>query len=216
MFRRETAVAVGGYSTDTVGEDMELVVRMHRAQMENDVPYRIRFVPDPVAWTEVPSTFRILGSQRDRWHRGLAETMVRHHTMLLNPRYGRVGMLAYPFFYFLETFGPALEFVGYVVFFVSLAIGALSTPFAIAFFLVAFALGFALSLSAVALEELSFRRYKKTGDFVQLLALPLVETFGYRQLIAWYRIRGLWSYFRNKRDWGVMERAGFQAEPELS
>ena len=216
MFRRETVVDVGGYSTDTVGEDMELVVRMHRHLLENDTPYQIRFVPDPVAWTEVPTTLKILGSQRDRWQRGLTETMVRHQRMLLNPRYGRVGLVAYPFFYFLETLGPAIEFLGYVVFIISLLLGALSTPFAVAFFMVAFALGLALSLSAVALEELSFRRYEHTGDLLQLFALPIIETFGYRQLIAWYRIRGLWSYLRSEEGWGVMDRQGFQTDEEPS
>lgn len=193
LFRRETVVEVGGYATDTVGEDMELVVRMHRQLREQNQEYQIRFEPDPVAWTEVPSTLRVLGSQRDRWQRGLADTMVRHQRMLFNPRYGRVGLTAYPFFYVLETFGPILEFLGYILFFVALAVGAISGPFALAFFLVAFVLGFALSLSAVVFEELSFRRYRKTSDLLQLLGLPLLEAFGYRQLNAWWRIKGLWS-----------------------
>jgi cellulose synthase/poly-beta-1,6-N-acetylglucosamine synthase-like glycosyltransferase len=212
LFRRETVVEAGGYATDTVGEDMELVVRLHRRLLEQDTDYAIRFVPDPVAWTEVPSSYRILQSQRDRWQRGLADTMVRHQRMLLNPNYGRVGMIAYPFFYFLETFGPILELLGYVLFGVALALGAVSGTFAFAFFLVAFVLGGALSLTAVVLEELSFRRYERTGDLLQLLSLPLVETFGYRQLNAWWRIRGLWSYFRSKEGWGVMERRGFGEE----
>lgn len=212
LFRRETVVDVGGYATDTVGEDMELVVRMHRRLQEAGQDYKIRFVPDPVAWTEVPSTLRVLGSQRDRWQRGLADTMIRHQRMLLNPRYGRVGLLAYPFFYVLETFGPVVELLGYVLFAVALITGAISGPFALAFFLVAFVLGMALSLSAVALEELSFRRYESTGDLLQLLGLPVVETFGYRQLNAWWRIKGLWSYFRGREGWGVMERSGFDAD----
>lgn len=209
LFRRETVVDVGGYRTDTVGEDMELVVRMHRLLHEKDQEYQIRFIPDPVAWTEVPSTFGMLASQRDRWQRGLVDSMIRHQRMLLNPRYGSVGLMAYPFFYILETFGPILEFMGYVLFILALATGSLSAPFAIAFFLVAFALGMALSLSAVALEELSFRRYESTTDLLQLLFLPLVETFGYRQLNAWWRIKGLWSYLQNNEEWGVMKRTGF-------
>lgn len=214
LFRRQTVVEVGGYSTDTVGEDMELVVRMHRRLQEADEPYQVRFVPDPVAWTEVPSTLRVLGSQRDRWQRGLTETMIRHQRMLFNRNYGRIGLLAYPFFYFLETFGPALEFLGYIVFFIALAMGILSTPFAIAFFLVAFVLGLVLSLSAVALEEFSFRRYETSSDFAQLLFLPILETFGYRQLNAWWRMKGLWSYLRSKEGWGVMERSGFNTSDE--
>ncbi|WP_118831632.1 glycosyltransferase [Salinibacter ruber] len=211
LFRRETAVRVGGYATDTVGEDMELVVRMHRQLREAGQDYRVRFVPDPVAWTKVPSTLQDLGRQRDRWQRGLADSMIRHQQMLLNPRYGTVGMLAYPFFYMLETFGPILELMGYITFVVALIAGTLSGPFMLAFFLVAFMLGTALSLSAVTLEELTFRRYEKTADFAQLLFLPVVETFGYRQINAWWRVRGLWSYFRGNKEWGAMERAGFDS-----
>lgn len=211
LFRRETAVRVGGYATDTVGEDMELVVRMHRRLREAGQDYRVRFVPDPVAWTKVPSTLQDLGRQRDRWQRGLADSMIRHQQMLLNPRYGTVGMLAYPFFYMLETFGPILELMGYITFVVALISGTLSGPFMLAFFLVAFMLGTALSLSAVTLEELTFRRYEKTADFAQLLFLPVVETFGYRQINAWWRVRGLWSYFRGNKEWGAMERAGFDS-----
>ncbi|MEF8817002.1 MAG: glycosyltransferase [Salinibacter sp.] len=209
LFRRETVVEVGGYATDTVGEDMELVVRMHRRLLEQKKDYHIRFLPDPVAWTEVPSTLRVLRSQRNRWQRGLAETMVRHQRMLFNPRYGVVGLVAYPFFYFLETFGPIVEFIGYLLFVFALLKGALSLPFTVAFLLVAFGVGTALSLTAVVLEELSFRRYKRTGDLLQLFGLPLVEAFGYRPLNAWWRMRGLWSYFRSEEGWGVMERAGF-------
>ncbi len=209
LFRRETVVEVGGYRTDTVGEDMELVVRMHRHLREEGTDYRVRFVPDSVAWTEVPSTYRVLQSQRDRWQRGLADTMVRHQRMLFNPRYGVVGTVAYPFFYVLETFGPVLEFLGYVIFAIALAKGAISGPFAITFFLVAFMLGAALSSIAVVLEELTFRRYRDTGELLQLMTLPLVETFGYRQLNAWWRLKGLWSYFRNEKSWGTMERSGF-------
>jgi cellulose synthase/poly-beta-1,6-N-acetylglucosamine synthase-like glycosyltransferase len=209
LFRRETVVEAGGYATDTVGEDMELVVRMHRRLREADREYRVRFLPDPVAWTEVPSTLRVLQSQRNRWQRGLAETMVRHQRMLCNPRYGVVGLVAYPFFYFLETFGPIVEFLGYLLFACALLKGALSLPFTIAFFLVAFGVGMVLSLTAVVLEELSFRRYRRTGDLLQLFGLPIVEAFGYRPLNAWWRMRGLWSYFRSEKGWGVMERVGF-------
>lgn len=209
LFRRETVVAAGGYSDDTVGEDMELVVRMHRHLREQETPYRIQFMPDPAAWTECPDTFGSLGRQRDRWQRGLTETIVRHQRMLFNPAYGRVGLVAYPCFYGLETIGPAIEAVGYVTFFVTLALGTHSPAMTLAFFMVIFAFGLTLSYAAVALEEFWFRRYKRTQDLLQLLALPLLDAFGYRQLIAWYRVRGLWSYLRSADHWGTMERTGF-------
>lgn len=210
LFRRETVVAVGGYDTDTVGEDMELVVHMHRHMQETGEPYQIRFMPDPVAWTECPETLRGLGRQRDRWQRGLTETVIRHQRMLFNPRYGRVGMLAYPYYYFLEMLGPAIEFVGYATFIVTLALGMLPSTVALAFFMLAFGFGLTLSFAAVALEEFWFRRYEETTDLAQFFVLPFLEAFGYRQLIAWYRMRGLWRYFRNVDTWGSMKRTGFQ------
>jgi len=209
LFRREPVVAAGGYRTDTVGEDMELVVRLHRYLCERDEPYTVQFLPDPAAWTECPATFGALGRQRDRWQRGLTETIVRHRRMLCNPTYGRIGLLAYPYFYFLEMLGPAIEFLGYCTFFVTLALGAVSPSVSLAFFMVAFAFGLALSYAAVALEEFWFRRYDRTTDLLQFFLLPIMETFGYRQLIAWYRMRGLWSYLRNVDRWGTMERTGF-------
>ncbi|HEV8196887.1 MAG TPA: glycosyltransferase [Gemmatimonadales bacterium] len=213
VFRRELVVEVGGYATDTVGEDMELVVRLHRHCLENKIPYSIGFVPDPVAWTECPSTLKVLGRQRDRWQRGLVEVLLRHRRMLLNPRYGRIGMLAYPYFVFLEMLSPLIEVLGYVGFFVALALGRVSTLYATAFLSVAIGLGIGLSFTAVALEELGFRRYPKRSDLYRLIWLAVAENFGYRQLTALWRLRGLVTVFRKAKGWGRMERRGFGAKP---
>jgi cellulose synthase/poly-beta-1,6-N-acetylglucosamine synthase-like glycosyltransferase len=209
MFRRSVVVDAGGYATDTVGEDMELVVRLHRHCRENDIPYLVRFVPDPVAWTECPETLRVLGRQRDRWQRGLMETMWRHRVMLLNPRYGRVGLVAYPYFFFLEMIGPVVEALGYAGFILTVLLGRASLLYVSAFLLLAVVFGIALSVSAVALEELTFRRYARNRDLVGLLGLAFVETLGYRQVNTWWRVRGMISKLRGSRTWGSMERQGF-------
>lgn len=213
VFRRELVVEVGGYATDTVGEDMELVVRLHRHCLENKIPYTIGFVPDPVAWTECPGTLKILGRQRDRWQRGLVETLLRHRRMLFNPRYGRIGMLAYPYFVFLEMLSPLIEVLGYVGFGVALVLGRVSWLYATAFLSVAIGLGIGLSFTAVALEELGFRRYPKRSDLYRLIWLAIAENFGYRQLTALWRLRGLVTVFRKAKGWGRMERRGFGAKP---
>jgi cellulose synthase/poly-beta-1,6-N-acetylglucosamine synthase-like glycosyltransferase len=211
LFRRGLVVELGGFATDTVGEDMELVVRMHRHCRERRVPYRITFVADPVAWTECPETLRDLGRQRDRWQRGLMQVLWRHRKMLLNPRYGRVGLLAFPYFFFLEGLGPIVELLGYAAFAASLSIGRWYPLYALALFMVAFVFGAALSVAAVGLEELSFRRYERWRDLARLLALSLLETFGYRQLNSWWRVRGIVSALRRRHAWGAMQRRGFQA-----
>lgn len=213
IFRRDVVVAAGGYATDTVGEDMELVVRLHRHCSENDIPYRIHFVPDPVAWTECPEDLRVLGRQRERWQRGLYQTLTRHRVMMFRRRYGRAGMLAFPYFFFLEMLGPVIEGVGYVSFAATVLAGRAEWPFVIAFFSAAVVLGGALSLSAVALEELSFRRYARLSDLLRLFWLAVVENFGYRQLNAWWRLQGTWSAIRGKEGWGKMTRKGFNTGP---
>jgi cellulose synthase/poly-beta-1,6-N-acetylglucosamine synthase-like glycosyltransferase len=212
-FRRDVVLAAGGYATDTVGEDMELVVRLHRYCRERKLEYQIAFVPDPVAWTECPVRLRVLRRQRDRWQRGLIETLMRHRTMLLNPRYGRIGLVAYPFFFFLEMLGPPIELAGYLSFVASLLVGRISSLYVMAFFLVAIVLGSVLSIAAVALEELSFHRYPKTRDLAHLIWLGIAENFGYRQLTAWWRLGGTVSALRRKRGWGKQERRGFTAAP---
>jgi cellulose synthase/poly-beta-1,6-N-acetylglucosamine synthase-like glycosyltransferase len=209
LFRRGAVVAAGGWDRTTVGEDMELIVRLHRHCRERREPYRITFVPDPVAWTECPESLRVLGRQRERWQRGLTETLWRHRGMLFNPRYGRIGMVVYPYFYFLEMLGPAIEVGGYLAFALALALGIASWPYILAFLSLALVFGVALSLAAVALEELSFRRYPRMLDLVSLFALAVMESLGYRQLSTWWRARGLVAALRGKRGWGDMTRKGF-------
>ncbi|UCH11811.1 MAG: glycosyltransferase family 2 protein [Fidelibacterota bacterium] len=212
VFRRSTVVDAGGYRTDTVGEDMELVVRLHRHCRENKIPYRISYVADPVAWTECPEKIRVLGRQRDRWQRGLYETLTRHWKMLANPRYGRIGLIAFPYFFFLEMLGPVIELFGYLMFITALAIGRASGPYIIAFFMAAFVFGVVLSVTAVALEELSFHRYPRVSDLLKLFLLAILENFGYRQLTSYWRIRGFFSGLRRVKGWGKMERKGFDVE----
>jgi YaiO family outer membrane protein len=215
LFRRTLVVQLGGYATDTVGEDMELVVRIHRHCLENRIPYRVSFVPDPVAWTECPESVRVLGRQRDRWQRGLMQVLWRHRVMLFNPKYGRVGMIAFPFFFFLEGWGPLIEIAGYISFALALILGSWSPIIAVAFFVVAFVFGAALSIAAVGLEELSFRRYERWSDLARLLLVGLLEPFGYRQLSTWWRTRGVISALRGVQGWGVMERRGFKTAASL-
>lgn len=209
MFSRRHVVEVGGYLHDTVGEDMELVVRLHRHCREKGEPYRVAFVPDPVAWTECPEDVKALGRQRDRWQRGLMESLWRNRTMILNPKYGRIGMIAAPYYFFLEVLGPVIEFLGYLTFITALLLGTASMPYVLAFLAVAFALGISISFAAVGLEELSFRRYPRMRDLLILLVIAVVENVGYRQISICWRLRGMISKLRGSRSWGAMERKGF-------
>jgi cellulose synthase/poly-beta-1,6-N-acetylglucosamine synthase-like glycosyltransferase len=209
LFRRGAMLAAGGYERDTVGEDMELVARLRRQAYENGGPGRVQFVPDPVAWTEVPDSLRVLGRQRDRWHRGLADVLWRHRGVLGRPRYGTLGLLALPYFLFAELLAPVIEALGLAGLLAALLLGAVNWSFAAMFFLLAYGLGIVLSVFTIALEEWSYRAYGGLGDRVRLTAWAIVEGIGYRQLTVWWRLRGLIKYLRGRTEWGVMTRSGF-------
>ncbi|MFQ6678478.1 MAG: glycosyltransferase [Fidelibacterota bacterium] len=214
IFKRATVVEAGGYSTDTVGEDMELIVKLHRHCLQKKTPYKITFVPDPVAWTECPESLKILGRQRDRWQRGLMEVINRHKIMLFNPRYKRIGLFAYPYFYIFEMLGPIIEFPGYISFILALALGRVSGTYILAFFMAAMVFGIALSIVSIGLEELTFRRYPRFRDLLGLFLMAIAENVGYRQLSIYWRIHGVYSYFRGSKGWGKMERKGFQIQED--
>lgn len=209
VFDRQAVLKVGGYADDTVGEDMELVVRLHRYHRENDISYDIRFLPEPVCWTEVPEDWETLGKQRNRWQRGLADTIWRHRKMLLNPSYGRLGMLAMPFFLLFELLGPLLELYGFIYFFGAIALGIINSAFVLLFFSAAILLGMILSVSSVLCEEFTFRRYPGIGDVATLTGYAFLENIGYRQIHTWWRCKGVIDFLRGDKQWGEMIRKGF-------
>jgi cellulose synthase/poly-beta-1,6-N-acetylglucosamine synthase-like glycosyltransferase len=213
LFRRNLVEAAGGYATDTVGEDVELVMRLHRHLRERGESYRIEFVPDPVAWTEAPEDARSLARQRGRWQRGLGEALWRHRAVALRPRYGVFGGVAYPYFFLFELVGPAIELVGYPALVAAAALGVLSLTFLAAFFAAAVLVGMLLSISALALEELNSRRYLHRRELTRMLLAAAVENFGYRQLLTLWRARGLVDLVRGRRHWGEMRRRGLGYAP---
>jgi YaiO family outer membrane protein len=209
LFRKDYLLAIGGYRTDTIVEDFDLVIRLHRHLRRAKIPYVMPFIPDPVAWTEVPETGRILGRQRERWHRGLIASMWQYKGMLFNPWFGRAGLIAMPFYAFGEALAPMIETFGYIITAVGFAAGMISGSFALLFVLVAWGYGMLLSLWALALEEASFRRYRRFGDFFRLLLYAMLENFGYRQRTVWWRLKAFVTVWTGRRVWGEMVRKGF-------
>jgi len=208
LFKKETVVEVGGYRTDIVGEDMELVVRMHKIMRQKGKPCLVQFIPDPVCWTEVPETYKILGLQRNRWQRGLSESLTLNLNMLGNPRYGFVGTIAMPYFFFVEWLSPVIEIGGYLVFSFAIYRGAVE-PFAFGmFFLLSAVFGMILSMLSLSLEEIAFRRYPRVKDLLKLALAGIFENFGYRQYMAVVRTKGLIDWARGQKSWGKMERTG--------
>ena len=209
LFRKDYVAAIGGYRTTSIVEDLDLVVRLHRHLRNHKIAYEMPFIPDPVAWTEVPESMKVLARQRERWHRGLIAAMWEYKGMLFNPRYGRVGVLAMPFYAFGEMLAPLVEVLGYVVTVVGLAFGMVDISFALLFVLVAWGYGMLLSIWAVVLEEVSFRRYRRFGDLFRLLLFAALENFGYRQCTVWWRLKEFGTVWKREHVWGDMARKGF-------
>jgi cellulose synthase/poly-beta-1,6-N-acetylglucosamine synthase-like glycosyltransferase len=210
LFRRDVLVAAGGLDASCLGEDAELVVRLHRFMREQGRPYRIVFVPKPVSWTEVPASLAVLGRQRLRWSRGLAEVLWKHRRMLMNPRYGRIGLVALPYALIFELLAPIIEVLGFVATVLALALGVVDLRFAWELLLAAYGYGFVLSLATLLMEEVSFHRYRRWVDLGSLVVSAALENFWYRQLNAIYGLHGLWAALRKQPYvWGAMPRSGF-------
>jgi len=211
LFRKEDVLAINGYRAASVVEDLDLVVRLHRYLLQRHARYEMPFIPDPVAWTEVPESGKVLARQRERWHRGLLAAMWTYKGMLFNPRYGRVGLIAVPFYTFGEALAPLIEVLGYVITVAGLALGVVNVSFALLFMLVAWGYGMLLSLWAVVLEEASFRRYRRFGDLLRLVVFATLENFGYRQRTVWWRLKAFFTVWRYQHVWGEMTRTGFES-----
>lgn len=208
VFHKETLIEVGGYNPDAVGEDMELVLRLHRIMKEQQRPYRITFVPDPVCWTDAPEKLADLKSQRVRWQHGLGQALMLNRSLIGNPKGGTVSWLAIPFYLVFELVGPIVEVAGY--FFIVLCgyMGWLAWPEALIFLALAICLGTLLSTSAIMLEELSFHMYPRTRDLLLLYAVAVVENFGFRQLTAFWRLQGLFRWLSGrKHKWQTITRS---------
>ncbi|HNY31053.1 MAG TPA: glycosyltransferase [Fibrobacteria bacterium] len=208
IFHRETVVEAGGYSTGTIGEDMELVVRLHATMLRKKRRYRIVYLPDPICWTEAPESLGVLANQRVRWQRGLAESLWRHRRLLFSRGSGAVGFLSMPFLVLFELLEPLVE-VGGIAFFVwSAAFGEISWSTTALFFALVVALGFLQSINAVFLEEASFRQFKSLSHIGKLLASAVLENIGYRQLNTWWRLKGLLLWLaKTRQKWGTMTRS---------
>jgi cellulose synthase/poly-beta-1,6-N-acetylglucosamine synthase-like glycosyltransferase len=215
LFHKETVIAAGGFRTDTVGEDMELVMRLHRLLRHQRKPYRIVFVPDPVCWTEAPESRRVLRSQRIRWQRGLAESLSLNRDLLFSRNGGVLGWVAFPFAVLFEFASPIVELAGYLFFALGLALGVVSIESTLTFLALAMGMGIVLSMTGLLLEEMAFHVYPKTSDILILFLAVLLENFGYRQMNGVWRLIGLWQWATGRKAaWGEMTRtATWQRDP---
>lgn len=208
MFDKETVIKVGGYNSKTVGEDMELLVRMRRKMKEENIEYIIGFVPDPLCWTEVPQKWRILHRQRNRWTRGTAETLWIHRRMLFNPKYKVLGLLSTPYWFFFEWLAPIIEFMGILYVIYLFLFSNINLIISLIFLSVVYSFAVLFSVTALFFEEISFQQYKKPKYMIRLLGTILLEPLIYHPFITWAAIKGNWDLFIGKKSWGTMGRTG--------
>lgn len=210
VFRRDAVIEAGGFHPRTLGEDFELVTRLHHHFRIKKKDYRIVFVPEPVCWTQVPERLGDLMGQRIRWQRGALETLFRHKSMLIDSRAGRVGFLGLGQIVVLDLLGPIAETLGYILLPFFWIMGALDGAWFAAFLALIFIYSVLISLGSVILEELELKRFPRTSHIVLLSAVALLENFGYRQINNLWRIAGTWQFLRGKRSsWGTIRRQSF-------
>ena len=208
LFRKEAVVEAGGYRVKNVTEDMELVIKLHKHNIEKKSPYQIKFISDPVCWTELPESLRMLGRQRRRWHLGLMQSILQYRSIMFNPKYGKLGLVVFPYYLLVELLSPVVEILGYIVVFLSYFFGLLSYKFLILFLTLAIFYGIFLSTAGIYLEEITYRRYPKWSHLLRLLFYGVLENFGYRQINSLWRFQAVLKYLVGMRKWEYVEKGG--------
>jgi cellulose synthase/poly-beta-1,6-N-acetylglucosamine synthase-like glycosyltransferase len=243
VFQRESLISAGGFLTrhmrsrigqeycgvgaETVCEDMEVVVRMHRYVIDHTLDGRVVFLPQPTSWTEAPEVYKNLGKQRSRWYRGLLEVLWIHRRVLFRPRYGRIGLFALPYQLFFEAMAPVLETLGYLVLPLSWAVGLLSPRALLSFLALAMAFTFFLSAGSISVamarvrmgdprQARSLFEYRGVRPYVVLLVAGLLSNLGYRQYLLYWQLKGLKDFLKKRKSWDKFERKGFASPKSTS
>lgn len=210
LFDKEIAIKAGGYDHQSFGEDMELMTRMCRYCYTNNIQYAIRYIPITLCWTEGPSTLKIFMRQRTRWSRGLAQLMFAHMKMLLNPRYGRMGMVVFPYNFFFELLAPIVEFLGILYYIILICLNLINWKFAILLLVFVYAYSVMITTLAILWDQITFRYYKSWREVASLCIMPFFEMFIYHPLIVLFALRGYYYFITGKKHgWGNMTRKGF-------
>lgn len=208
-FNKEAVLKVGGYTPNTIGEDMELILKLHKHMINKKQKYKILFLPDPICWTQVPDSIRDLRKQRERWQIGLMDCLFKHKDMFLNYKYGVVGLIAIPYYWIFETIGPLVDLLVFILIPILMYLGVIRLAPLWVLLLITLLVGLIQSLAAILTEQFTFNKYPKFSQLFKLTIYSILENFGYRQLIVLFRINGLLKYKKNKHTWGKIKRKEF-------
>ena len=215
MFDRDTVIKAGGYSTKTVGEDMELVLRMRRFMNEQRRTYEVTYIPDPLCWTEAPSDVRTLGRQRSRWTRGLIQSLYSHRKMFMNPRYRVLGMMSFPYWVFFEWLAPLLALAGFIYTGYLIINHMMNWPFYLLLFVFVYTVALMLSTWSILYEEITFHKYRQKRDVLKLFLTAMLEPFFY-PFHTIFALKGNLDVLFNKKGWGKQKRKGFDNKGKKS
>ncbi len=210
VFQKQAVIEVGGYKTNTIGEDMEIVVRLHSYMKKHKRKYKIIFCEDAVCWTQGPMSLKDIRGQRRRWQIGLLDTLISHKNLLFNPKYGTVGLVAVPYFWIFELSGALIEVLGYFIIPFSLIMGELNIFFFVIYFLLATLLGIMLSIGSLILEQYTKKNAMTAKQYILISVYAILENFGYRQLITLFRVEGVLKYRKLRQTWGKIKRKEFE------
>ncbi len=220
LFRKDIVIKVGGYKLNTIGEDMEIIVKIHhylrkqRAKERNrkrrkSMKYKIAFCHEAVCWTQGPMSLKDLMNQRRRWQVGLFDTLLSHFSMTFNPIYGIVGLVSIPYNWIYELFGAMIEFLGYFIIPFSLLMGELNAFFFIIYLLLTVSIGSLFSIGGVILEQYTRKGCMSPKQAMELACYALIENFGYRQIVVFSRVQGILRFRKLKNQWGSIQRKTF-------
>lgn len=206
LFKKNAVLNVGGYDTDTVGEDMDLVVKLHSFYRKNKIKYKIKYEYKAICWSQVPEKLKDLKGQRRRWHIGLITSLNSHRYIFLNPKYGLVGIFSFLYFVVYEMFSCIIDVFGLIIILISYFSGLLNLKFLITFLFIYIFYSVIISLTAIILENYMFKYILKLSTLLKLMLFAFLESFGYRQLCSWYRITGFIGYRKRKYQWNKISR----------
>lgn len=210
LFDKTVAIECGGYNPSTVGEDMELVVRMRRLMYDKRIKHRVEYIPDPLCWTEVPTTVKTLSRQRSRWTRGTIDSLFYHLKIFFNPKYGSMGLLGYPYWFFFEWLAPIIEVTGYTYLGYLIYTHSVNWPYFGLLFVFAYLFGVSFSIYSILYEELTFHKYKKVTQLLRLFLIAFIEPVSYHYLSVFFSIKGNIAHLFGNKSWGNMEHKSFK------
>lgn len=206
LFKKSAAINIGGYDTKTIGEDMDLVVKLHSFYRKNHLPYNIKYAHKAICWSQVPEKLKDLKNQRRRWHIGLITSLLNHRYIFLNPKYGIVGVFSFLYFVVYELFSCIIDIFGLAIILISYFSGLLNMEFLFTFLFVYILYGTIISITSVILENYIFKHISSGFTLLKLMLFSVFESFGYRQICSWYRLTGFIGYRKRKNQWNKISR----------